>query len=323
MQSITIKEDTTNSVIVSGWSRNVNNPGDAIRTDVALPMASEERAGIMPAESFSQIEENTTRIESLEGRALHYSVTLASDTPTQGALQTAYETASGETGTAPDQVTLDDTAYNKSYTWYETREEWVDRGTSTISQFTNSSLGTIKGSSVPGKIFAENDGTGSVVDWDVTQAAVANLQSSKADKTTATTSEAGLMSSSDKSKLNGIAITNITADWKNHLQSTYVNWGSPNANAGINSVLKYGKLVIVNFGGESTANLQDIPAGVVFATLTKYRPIMGALFILNFTGQLASSLSLTTTGQFAQWNMNTIAAGTAYFNGQMCYFTDE
>jgi hypothetical protein len=204
MQSITIKEDTTNSLIVRGWSRNVNTPGDAISTDVALPMASEERAGVMPAESFSQIEENTIRIEALEGRALHYSVTLTSDDPSQEDLQDAYEAASGETGQAPDQVTLDDTAYNKSYTWYETSETWVDRGTSTVSQFTNNSAGTIKGSNTAGKVFAENDGTGSVVGWDDTQTALSNLQTGKADKTVATEEADGLMSAADKTKLDAI-----------------------------------------------------------------------------------------------------------------------
>jgi hypothetical protein len=161
-------------------------------------MASEERAGIMPGESFSQIEENTTRIEALEGRALHYSVTLTSDAPTQAELQDAYELASGETGAAPDQVTLDDTAYNKSYTWYETSEEWVDRGSSTVAQFTNSSAGTIKGSNTSGKVFAENDGTGSVVGWDETQTAISNLG------TVATESAKGLMSAADKAKLDSI-----------------------------------------------------------------------------------------------------------------------
>jgi hypothetical protein len=228
MQSVTIKEDTTNSVIVQGWSRNVNTPGDAIPTDVPLPMASEDRAGVMPAESFAQIEENTVRIEALEGRALHYSVTLSSSTPSQEDLQEAYEAASGETGAAPDQVTLDDTAYGKSYTWYETSDEWVDRGASTITPFTNSSHGTIKGSNTAGKVFAESDGTGSVVGWDTTQAAISNLESAKmtaAEHTKlagieagaqvnpglATEETDGLMSAADKIKLNDIE-PNLFAD---------------------------------------------------------------------------------------------------------------
>jgi hypothetical protein len=179
MQSITIKEDTPNSVIVTGWSRDVNAPGDAIPKDVALPMASEAQAGIMPAESFSQIGENTTRIAALEGRSVHYPVTLASATPSQGDLQEAYEEASGSTGAAPDQATLDDTAFGKSYTWYESEETWVDRGTTQVAAFTNASAGVIKGDNADGKVFAEENGTGSVVGWDALKARTANLESGK------------------------------------------------------------------------------------------------------------------------------------------------
>jgi hypothetical protein len=179
MQSVTIKEDTPTSLIVTGWSVRVDEPDDPIPTDVALPMASAEQAGVMPAESFSQIGENTTRIAALEGRSVHYPITLASDSPSQADLQTAYETASGKTGEASDQTTLDDTAFGKSYTWYESSETWVDRGSSSVSQFTNTGMGIIKGANSDGKVFAEEDGTGSVVGWDALKTRTTNLETGK------------------------------------------------------------------------------------------------------------------------------------------------
>jgi hypothetical protein len=178
MQSIEFSEVTSNGATITMWSRGVDTPGDAVSTDVEMPVASEEQAGIMPAESYSQIAENTTRIAALEGRALHYPVTLSSSTPSQTDLQDAYEEASGETGEAPDQVTLDDTAFGKSYTWYTASGLWKDRGSSTVTQFTNSSAGIIQGNNADGKVFAEENGTGSVVGWDALKTRTSNLESS-------------------------------------------------------------------------------------------------------------------------------------------------
>jgi hypothetical protein len=180
MQSITVKEATSNGVILRGWNRNVNTPGDPIPADMALPVASGSQAGVMPAESFSQVGENTVRIEALEGRAIHYPVTLDSATPSQEDLQEAYEDASGNTGAAPDQATLDDMAFGKSYTWYETEETWIDRGSTIIAKFTNASAGVVKGANADGKVFAEEDGTGSVVGWDALKTEVSNEEAARA-----------------------------------------------------------------------------------------------------------------------------------------------
>ncbi len=43
---------------------------------------------------------------------------------------------------------------------------WKDDGLDTVSNFTNETAGVILGSQQVGKIYAENDGTGSVVGWD-------------------------------------------------------------------------------------------------------------------------------------------------------------
>jgi hypothetical protein len=133
----------------------------------------------MPAESFSQVGENTVRIEALEGRAVHYPVTLDSAAPSQEDLQEAYEDVSGESGAAPDQATLDDMAFGKSYTWYEVSETWIDRGSASIAKFTNASAGVVKGANTEGKVFAEEDGTGSVVGWDALKTRVSNEEAAR------------------------------------------------------------------------------------------------------------------------------------------------
>lgn len=44
--------------------------------------------------------------------------------------------------------------------------KWQDDGQDTVSQFTNNVAGIIKGSDIDGKVYAEDDGTGSVKGWD-------------------------------------------------------------------------------------------------------------------------------------------------------------
>ena len=179
MQSLEINEPTTNSVTAAYRSVDADT-GAATETLVDLPVAGEEKAGMMPAESFRQIGENAARIAALENRAVHYQVVLAGEDPTQGELQQAYEQASGNAGPAPEQTTLDDAAFGKSYAWYETMNEWVDRGSSVISRFGNGKLGAIQGENADGKVFAENDGTGSVVGWSGLKARVGNVEETKA-----------------------------------------------------------------------------------------------------------------------------------------------
>ena len=70
--------------------------------------------------------------------------------------------------------------------------KWQDDGQDTVSQFTNNVPGIIKGSNIDGKVYAEDDGTGSVKGWDelktLVQTLLTNLNN-KLDKVT--TSDGG------------------------------------------------------------------------------------------------------------------------------------
>lgn len=65
--------------------------------------------------------------------------------------------------------------------------KWQDDGQDTVSQFTNDVAGIIKGSNIDGKVYAEDDGTGSVKGWDelktLVQTLLTNLNN-KLDKVT-------------------------------------------------------------------------------------------------------------------------------------------
>ena len=53
--------------------------------------------------------------------------------------------------------------------------KWQDDGQDTVSQFTNNVAGVIKGSNIDGKVYAEDDGTGSVKGWDELKTLVQTL----------------------------------------------------------------------------------------------------------------------------------------------------
>jgi hypothetical protein len=172
LQTVTVKGTVTSTITLTQNQVGVES-GAKSTSDLPLPVASEAQAGVMPKESFSQIEDNTQRIESLENKSVHYSVTLPSPTPSQAILQAAYEAASGTTGPAYDMTSLDDISYGKTYTWYEVQGQWVDRGSSTVAMATNISPGIVKGSATgSGKVFVENNSSMSVNGWDATQAAI-------------------------------------------------------------------------------------------------------------------------------------------------------
>ena len=85
---------------------------------------------------------------------------------------------------------------------------WRDDGVDTVSQFTNSSLGTIQGSTADGQIYAESNGTGSVNGWTALKNRVTNVEQNKAPKDLASDSNPGLLSASLYTKLNNLGLAN-------------------------------------------------------------------------------------------------------------------
>jgi hypothetical protein len=151
LQDFAVKEDVATSLVLTKTELDVSGSLPPSPVEMALPLASEDRAGVMPKESFTQILNNTQRIELLENKSLHYAVSFLSETPTQQELQSAYETASGNTGPAPDLTTLDDQTFRKSYTWYGQQNAWQDMGASIITLATNAAPGSAYPPFPPGK----------------------------------------------------------------------------------------------------------------------------------------------------------------------------
>jgi hypothetical protein len=152
--------------------------GQTKQIDKNIPLADQTHAGLMAKEDVEAIVDLKTRVSSLEGKSTRYSVTIPAN-PSQADLTALYQSASGKTGNPPDATQLVDTAQNILYSYFETDETWHGPESDTVSAFTNSSPGVIKGTATAGRVYAENDGTGSVYGWDEEVTRTANLESWK------------------------------------------------------------------------------------------------------------------------------------------------
>ena len=147
--------------------------------NIPLPVASATQAGVMNSALFNAVSSNTANINALLGGAV--SVTGLPASPTQTELTTAWQTETGLTNLI-NRAQIYDVTNSKIWTYYTNSSTWFEApagGSISISTFTNSSEGTILGSTNAGQVFAENDGTGSVNGWDALSAAVSDNTANK------------------------------------------------------------------------------------------------------------------------------------------------
>lgn len=130
-----------------------------------IPTASSTTAGTISAAEFNSITDSQEKIEALLGGAV--AITGLPANPTQVQLTTAWEQETGRDELI-NRASIYDVTNSKVWTYYTNVSSWEAAsagGSVTVSQFTNSSLGTIKGSVLDGNVSANADGTGSVAGW--------------------------------------------------------------------------------------------------------------------------------------------------------------
>ena len=179
MADLDVNGDTSTSVLQLDASKVNLMSGATSTKNIPLPVASSTQAGVMNASTFDAITENSNAVNALLNGSV--SVTGLSASPTQSELTTAWQTETGLTDLI-NRAQMLDTTNSLIWTYYVNSETWYSSpagGTVTINTFTNSSEGTIKGSTNTGQIFAENDGTGSVNGWDSLSASVASNTANK------------------------------------------------------------------------------------------------------------------------------------------------
>ena len=150
------------STVTLNAPRNTGNPATA-----PLPVADATKAGVMNSATYVNLQNLNTRVSSLENQTTTYIVSFTNDNPTQDEINNAYKTAYPTAPFPPiDGTTVIDPTRQLYYRWVKNGAIWLKTTGFVISQWTNDTLGTVKGSTVAGQIQAETDGTGSLVGYD-------------------------------------------------------------------------------------------------------------------------------------------------------------
>lgn len=146
--------------------------------NVALPVVNTTNAGILNANDYKFFQEYDARIRAVEGVSKIYLVTLPSDNPSSQQITLAYTSQWPDAPNPPLEgtVVVDPEKNNLSYRWNTQSNTWYKISDVAINQFTNTTLGTIKGSTQDGEVQANADGTGSVTGWDTVKANISTLQ---------------------------------------------------------------------------------------------------------------------------------------------------
>lgn len=134
---------------------------------VAMPVASATQAGVLNANDYKQMQDYAGRIGALEGSLAIYPVTLPSDNPSSEQITNAYTSQYPDAPNPPlDNTTVSDVTRKITYRYTSIGSTWIQVSYEVTQQFTNSSPGTIKGSTSPGMVSANTDGTGSLNGYD-------------------------------------------------------------------------------------------------------------------------------------------------------------
>lgn len=134
--------------------------------NVSLPVASSLQAGVMNVATYEAVTSNTSNINALLNGAV--AITGISATPSQADLTTAWQNETGLT-VLINRASIYDVTNQKVWTYYTNDTTWHEASNTaqvTVNQATNSSLGTVMGSTSTGQAFVENDGTLSINGWD-------------------------------------------------------------------------------------------------------------------------------------------------------------
>lgn len=155
--------------------------------NVPLPVASATQAGVLNANDYKQLQDYAGRIGALEGSLAIYPVTLPSDNPSSEQITNAYTSQYPDAPNPPlDNTTVSDVQRKITYRYTSIGNTWIQVSYEVTQQFTNSSPGTIKGSTSAGMISANADGTGSLNGYDALNSGVAGSLSGITAEGTAT-----------------------------------------------------------------------------------------------------------------------------------------
>ena len=224
-------DTSTTTVVLKNAKTNILS-GEETTTTLSLPVASATEAGVMNAATFKSLEDLKAGVNAIAHEAVAVQGVIT-DQSRQDEITAAWKEASSSGYEEPiPGASIFDTENLVMYRYYDNTKTWelIQDGLAAeikIGTFTNANAGLIKGSTEPGQIFAEGNGSGSVNGWDTTQGKISDLESempTKQDKIVAgtnitiaddgvtisatdtkyenaTVEKAGLMSAEDKTQL--------------------------------------------------------------------------------------------------------------------------
>lgn len=177
-----------NNVTFTEQKVNPNTGATSAEQDV-IPAASNTTAGTVSAAEYQAIKDSQARLDALENGSVAISGISAS--PSQQDLTDAWLLATGSTELI-NRASIFDVDNSLIWTYYTNTSEWYSAISSvTFDPFTNSTAGSIKGSTTDGNVSANADGTGTVAGW----SSLVSTVSGKADSSSlATVATSGLYS---------------------------------------------------------------------------------------------------------------------------------
>lgn len=151
---------------------------DGTIINIPFPVASSSGAGVMNRAQVTALEGFEGRISALENVGTTYILTLPNSAPTQNEINTSYTTTYPSAPYPPlNGCFVYDPTKPLKYTYNTNTTSWVKTADAGVSKWTNNTFGVVKGSSSGnGTIYAESDGTGSVIGWDALNNKVTSLE---------------------------------------------------------------------------------------------------------------------------------------------------
>lgn len=179
MQDLSVSSNGSTSVLQLDADKVNLKTGATSTKNIPLTVASSTKAGVMNSATFDAVKANSSNIQMILGGMV--AVNGLPSAPTQAELTTAWEQASGF-DTPSNYAKILDIDNSKYWTYYTNLSSWYASSADIqvdVSTFTNSSEGLIMGSTTPGQVYAESNGTGSVNGWDTLSANVADNTANK------------------------------------------------------------------------------------------------------------------------------------------------
>ena len=265
----------------------------------ALPVASAATAGVMNTATFLAVEGLNSRVAALENEVRTYLVTLPNTTPTQAEITTAYRTGYPFAPNPPlDGTVVIDAEKDLYYQWVGGSSQWIKLSGQQIGMFTNSTLGTIKGSTTEGQIAAEADGTGSLNGYDTLKSGVSGNTTAISGLTTRVGAVETKNSQQDTSirtnetKIAGLRSDLTTLEGEVNTNKTEIDAVKINADKSINNI-------VVNQSAPSVQIIADKNDGTSVSRLIS--PVSD------------SQAGIVTPAMYQQWNTGGGGAGKVVF----------